>query len=96
MDFFLYDGVKYAIVQTNQCNADLCLAKCIGNDNFEFFKKPLITNASIGKVGIYKPTAGVINGLFYIYYTAQDKTNRSLNKLYLSTMPFEELLVKIS
>lgn len=96
MDLFVYENVLYAIVQTNQCNADLCLAKCVGNDVFEFFTKPLITNDSIGKVGIYKPTAGVIGGLFYIYYTAQDVNDRKLNKMYLSTMPFKELLDKIS
>lgn len=96
MDLFEYDNVLYAIVQTNQCNADLCLAKCVGNDDFEFFPKPLITNESIGKVGIYKPTAGVIGDLFYIYYTAQDVNDRKLNRMYLSTMSFKELLDKIS
>lgn len=96
MDFFDYEGKRYAIVQTNMSNADICMAVSDDGENFTFFKKPLITNATIGKLGIYKPCAGVTkNGLFYLYYTAQDKNNRSLNKLYLTEMSFEDLLLKI-
>lgn len=51
-----------------------------------------MTNETCGKVGIYKPTAGVVNGNFFLYYTAQDKDNRALNKLYLTAMDFGELL----
>ena len=92
MDFFEYAGKMYAIVQTNQCNADLCLAVSADNEHFSFFKKPLITNATIGKLGIYKPTAGVVDGQFFLYYTAQDADNRCLNKMYIAEMSIEELL----
>lgn len=96
MDFFDYDGKRYAIVQTNMSNADICLAVSNDKENFTFFNKPLITNATIGKLGIYKPCAGVTtDGLFYLYYTAQDKENRSLNKLYLTEMSFNKLLAEI-
>ena len=86
MDFFEHMGKLYAIVQTNQCNADICLAFSVDRINFCFFEKPLMTNKTCGKLGLYKPTGGVVNGIFYLYYTAQDPDNRSLNKLYLSTM----------
>lgn len=95
MDFFEYEGVAYAIIQTNQCNADLCLARSDDYKHFQFFEKPLITNQSIGKVGIYKPTGGVINGVFYLYYTAQDLNDRKMNKMYLATMDFSELLHRL-
>ena len=96
MDFFDNEGIRYAIIQTNQSNADICLAYSIDNEHFTFYKKPLLTNKSIEKVGMYKPCAGVTDdGLFYLYYTAQDKNNRSLNKLYLSTIFFKDLLEKI-
>lgn len=96
MDFFDYEGKRYAIVQTNMSNADICLAISDDGENFTFFKKPLITNATIGKLGIYKPCAGVTtDGLFYLYYTAQDVENRSLNKLYLTEMSFNKLLAEI-
>lgn len=92
IDFFEWDKKLYAIVQSNQCNADICLAESDDRVHFRFFKKPLMTNETCGKVGIYKPTAGVVNGNFFLYYTAQDKDNRALNKLYLTAMDFAELL----
>ncbi len=92
MDFFDWEGRRYSVVQTNQCNADIVLSVSNDNERFTMFDKPLITNASIGKSGIYKPCAGVTTeGIFYLYYTAQDYDNRSLNKLYLTTIPMKEL-----
>lgn len=93
MDIFDYAGKRYAIVQTNMSNADICLAESVDGETFSFFKKPLVTNKSIGKIGIYKPCAGVTSdGFFFMYYSAQDKENRSLNKLYLTKIPFIELI----
>ena len=91
MDFFDYQGRIYAIVQTNQCNADLCLAYSDDYKHFTFYKKPLITNRTIGKLGIYKPTAGVVGDTFFLYYTAQDATNRALNKLYMTKIEYGQL-----
>lgn len=96
MDLFDWKGKRYAIIQTNQMNADLCLATSGDLEHFTMYKKPLITNATIDKLGIYKPCAGVTpDGAFFLYYTAQDKDNRNLNKLYLTTLPLKELLEKL-
>ena len=96
MDFFDWQGKRYCVVQTNQCNADIALAMSEDKRNFTFLKRPLMTNGTIGKLGIYKPCAAVTpDGKFYLYYTAQDKDNRALNKLYMTTMQFDELLRKI-
>lgn len=95
MDFFEYEGRYYAIVQTNQCNADLSLAWSDDGRTYTFYKKPLMTNATIGKLGIYKPCAGIENGVFYLYYTAQDLDNRSQNKLYVTKTAFKELLLEL-
>lgn len=95
MDFFDWEGKRYAIVQTNQCNADIALAVSDDCENFTFYKKPLITNATIGKVGIYKPCALVVNGEFSLYYTAQDDNDRNLNKLYCTSINFNSLLERL-
>ena len=96
MDLFDWDGKRYAIIQTNQSNADLCLAVSEDMEHFTMFKKPLITNATIDKLGIYKPCAAVApNGKFYLYYTAQDKDNRALNKMFLSMMNIYELIASL-
>lgn len=97
MDLFDWQGMRYAVIQSNMMNADICLAVSGDMENFTFYKKPLITNATIGKLGIYKPCAGVtVDGTFYLYYTAQDAENRKLNKLYLTTEAFEKLIALIS
>ncbi|MCS3266320.1 hypothetical protein NXX78_08205 [Bacteroides fragilis] len=95
IDFFECQRKLFAIVQSNQCNADICLAESKDRVHFRFFKKPLMTNDTCGKVGIYKPTAGVVDSRFFLYYTAQDVDDRALNKLYLITMDFNELLKKL-
>lgn len=96
MDFFDYQGKRYCVVQTNQCNADIALAVSTDFIHFSFFERPLLTNDTVEKLGMYKPCAGVTpGGTFYLYYTAQDKDNRSLNKLYMTMMPFKELMDKI-
>lgn len=91
MDLFEYNKKLYAIVQSNQCNADICLAESMDGMHFRMFAKPLMTTKTCGKVGIYKPTGGIIEGILYLYYTAQDTNNRALNKLYLSSFPFEQI-----
>jgi|GEM_PF-1519959 len=95
-DFFEYDNKLYALVQTNQFNADICLAVSDDYETFRMFKKPLITQSSIKKLGLYKATGMVQNGIFHLYYSAQDKENRSQNKLYYSKYNFEQLLLEIN
>ena len=95
MDIFEYDNLIYAVMQTKQCDADIVLAVSKDGENFTMYPKPLITNKGIKKVGIYKPTALVHNNIFHLYYTAQDFNDRSLNKLYMTSMPFDELLSKL-
>lgn len=95
MDLFEYNDKLYAVIQTNQCNADICLAECSDYENFVMYSKPLITNKKINKLGIYKPTAFIHNNMFYLYYTAQDSNNRSLNKMYLTSISFSDLLIKL-
>lgn len=96
MDFFEFGGELYSIVQTNQSNADICLAKSSDGVHYSFFPKPLMTNRTCGKVGIYKPTAGVAGSRFFLYYTAQDPDNRLLNRLYLTEDNFQSLLEKLA
>lgn len=91
-DLFTHDNNVYMLIQTNQCNADICLAKMSKIGQFILYSKPLLTGKDINMTGIYKPTGGVKDGIFYLYYTAQDFDNRSLNKLFVTTMPFDELI----
>ena len=89
MDLFEWKGKLFAIVQSNQCNADICLAGSIDGIHFRMFSKPLMTNKTCGKVGIYKPTGGVINNRLFLYYTAQNSSDRKLNLMYLTSVTVE-------
>ena len=96
LDIFEHNNECYAIIQSNQSNADICLAVSSDYENFTMFKKPLITNDSINKIGIYKPTVIIHNGILNLYYTSQDLNNRLLNKMYLTSLPFNELIEKLN
>lgn len=92
MDMFVRNNKIHAVVQTNQCNADICIAESVDGVHFEFKYPPLMTNKSCGMLGIYKPTAGVVNDLFYLYYTAQKPSNRKLNIEYCTLKQYKNLL----
>ena len=91
-DAFEYEDHLYMIMQSNQCNADICIARW--NEYLSelvMAKKPLITNASIGKVGIYKPTAVVYGDNLYVYVSAQDERNRASNILFRGIIKITEV-----
>lgn len=93
MDIFEFENQLFSIVQTNQCNADICLAKCNDDIHFRMYDKPLMTNKTCQKVGLYKSTGLVFNNNLVLYYTAQDINNRSLNKLYMTKIVFPSKLM---
>lgn len=81
----------FAVVQTDDKFADICLAQLKGA-HFQFYPKPLVTNKSIGMIGIYKPCAVMLNDTFYLYYTARDDSDASLNRMFVTSMPWKEML----
>ena len=60
--------------------------------NFNFFDASLITNRTCEKVVTYKQTVGIVNNIFYLYYTAQESSNRDLNKLYLTETIYSKIV----
>lgn len=84
----------FAVVQSNEKFADICLAWSKDGEHFCLCEQPLISSHTIGIKGLYKPTAQVVDGIFYLYYTVQDKDNESLHQLYVATMDWNELLHK--
>ena len=95
MDLLQHKGMIYAIVQTNQGNGDICLARSIDGIHFRFYKQPLITHKSCGGIEIYKPTALVVNGKIHVYYTFQSPEREKYNMLYVTSMDFKNLLEKL-
>lgn len=92
-DAFEYEGHLYMIMQSNQCNADVCIARW--NDNLSeliMAKNPLITNGSMGRVGIYKPTAIVYADRLHVYVSAQVENNRASNILFLGVILMSDII----
>ncbi len=89
------DTTLYAIIQTSQHFADICLGRCDDGLQFRLFKKPLLTSRSIGLSGIYKSTALIVGDNLYLYYTARDNQDLKLNKLFVTTAKWSEILHSI-
>ena len=45
--------------------------------------------------GIYKPTALIVDGIFYLYYTARDNQDSKRNQLFVTSINWEDLLYSI-
>lgn len=95
LDMFEHGGKIYAVVQSNSENGDILLAESLDGLTFSLFNKPLITAASIKMTAIYKPTACVIDGAFHLFYTAQNPKEKGLNKLFVTSLDFADLLDKV-
>ncbi len=90
------DDVLYAVVQTRQRHARICLARCIGGEEFSFFKKPLLTTKDIGMMRLYKPSAVLVGDKFYLFYTAHDNDDMKWNRLFVTSIDWELLMSRIS
>lgn len=82
----------YAVVQSSIKFADICLALSDDGEHFVFFRKPLLTSKNIGMSGLYKSTALVVKGKFYLFYTARDNEDCHLNRLFMTTTDWQDLL----
>ena len=85
----------YAIVLTNDYEGDICLARSDDGERFRFFRKPLLTPQTVGANGIYKPTAIVADGVFHLFYTVRSPTDRRLNRLYVTSERWSDLLGRL-
>ena len=98
MDLFSAEGDSrmYAIVQTDRKFANISLAYSRDGEQFHFYKKSLISGNKKGTNGLYKPTALVVDGKLYLFYTARDCLDPKLNRLFVTSVDWQSLLGKIS
>lgn len=100
MDLFksslVEESTIYAVVQSRQRHARICLAKSLDGEQFCFFHKPLLTSKNIGMIGLYKPTALQVGSNLYLYYTVIDNKDDNLHRLFVSSINWKDLLCKIS
>ena len=89
------DDVLYAVVQSRQRHARICLARSIDGETFSFYDNPLLTSKTIGMIGLYKPTAIQINDKLILYYTALDNEDNNLHRLFMTSIDWKSLLCKM-
>ena len=90
------DKTLYAVVQSRQRHARICLARSTDGETFSFYDKPLLTSKTIGMIGLYKPTALQIGDKLILYYTAVDNKDSNLHRLFVTSMDWKDLLFKMT
>ena len=90
------DKTLYAVVQSRQRHARICLARSTDGETFSFYDKPLLTSKTIGMIGLYKPTALQIGDKLILYYTAVDNNDSNLHRLFVTSMDWKDLLYKMT
>ena len=98
MDLFFdknQESQLYAVIQSNINRPDICLAKSEDGERFRMFRKPLITIQSIGMKGLYKPSAVIVGDKFYLFFTARDKDDPRLNRLWVAPINWDELYDRV-
>ena len=90
------DDSLYAVVQSRQRHARICLARSKDGDSFRFYRNPLITSKTIGRIGLYKPTSIQIHSKLFLYYTALDNKDGNLHRLFVTSIDWKDLLCKMT
>jgi hypothetical protein len=91
-DIFTYKNMYYCVVTPE--NADqILLGESSDGLNFKFWDTPLISSAYTGANYLYKPSATVLNGIFYLWYPIQEPNSTPrTTRLWMSSINFETLL----
>ena len=90
------DDALYAVVQTRQRLARICLAKSVDGETFRFYDKPLMTSKTAEMTGLYKPTALLVGNKFYLFYTVRDNKDCNLHRLFVTSLDWKALLDKMT
>ena len=82
----------YAVVITRQRHGRICLAKSEDGETFRFYDKPLLTSKTTGMIGLYKPSAVLVENKFYLFYTVHDKKDYNLHRLFVTSADWGDIL----
>lgn len=90
-DLFKHES-KYYCVVTPESGAEILIGVSDDCENFKFWSTPLLSNSVSGTQYLYKPTAMVHDGIFYVWHP--NRVN-GINKIYMSQILFTELLERL-
>jgi hypothetical protein len=91
-DMFTYNNRYYCVVTPEIAN-EILLGESDDGVNYRFWDTPLLSTKHSGATYMYKPTAMVLDGEFYLWYPADEKkSDRKTTRIWMTTMQFDSLL----
>lgn len=92
-DFWHFDlfehNSKFYCVATPEAGHIILMAESDDGENFKFWDTPLLSKYRAGSYYMYKPTAMVHQGIFYLWHPSKVGDQ---NVIYMSEMPFDKLI----
>jgi hypothetical protein len=94
-DLFQYKDKYYCVVSPESAN-EILLGESLDGYNYVLWDRPLLSTKNTGRTYFYKPSAVVYNDILYLWYPlAELNSNPQTNRLWMSSMNFDEILTKI-
>lgn len=94
-DVFKYKEKYYCVVTPEKAD-EVLLGRSDDGVNFYFWDTPLISTIGSGRTYFYKPSAMVLNGVFYLWTSVREiGITPVTNRLWMSQMEMDVLLKKI-
>lgn len=94
-DMFEYKG-KYYCVTTPEKADQILLGESKDGLNFTFWDKPLLSTPVSGTEYMYKASAMVHNGIFYLWYPVAVSKNPRSTRIHMSEIDFDELIRRLN
>jgi len=86
-DLFEFKEKLYCVV-SNEVADEILLGYSDDGENFQFYSTPLLSTSVCSASYLYKPSAMVLNDIFYLWYPVRTPNG---NRLYMSEMNFNEM-----
>lgn len=93
-DVFKHDDKYYSVV-TPASGKEILLGESDDGENFKFWGTPLLSNEGTERRYFYKPSAMVLDGVFYLWHPVMVETGVWHQTIWMAEMDFNEVLRKL-
>ncbi len=93
IDFFEYKNIHYSVV-TPEVADRILLGISKDGDNYDYYRTPLLSWSSNRLSYMYKSSACVVNGIFYLFYPK--RINGNTVRIYETHIEFDKLIKLIN
>lgn len=92
-DYFSYKGVHYCVATTERATLML-LGRSEDGESYTFSPLPLLSKTGNLYVGMYKASAVVNDGIFYLFFPGKSLSGRK-SRIYCASMQMDELVRRL-